>query len=790
MKKRTVTIVASVILVSFSLFFLVGAGVVNFALGSIDFNADERLFEGARGGNLTRFYANASLDTGQYTPTEMETMTMDSSVKAFYPLSEISLYLKDGFVAVEDKDFYSHEGVNFRRTALAVFNHIFKLKNSFGASTITQQVIKNISGDNEQTARRKLLEMLRAMRIEDNHTKEEILELYLNIVPLGENVVGVGAGALHYFGKEPSELSSDEAAILIGITNAPTLYNPHSNPERCVEKRNTVLGEMKREGVITENEYTEAINRPLSVLPREETGGGVYSWFAETVIKDMSKDYAEAYGVSEQAARFILLTSGYEVYTTQRIELQRVLDGYFSDASNFPRECEDGLDFSMVISDSLSGELLAIVGSVGEKSENLIINHALEPHTPASTLKPLALYAPLIDRGVINWATVFDDVPLEFIDGARAYPVNSPNVYNGLTTVRDAIRTSKNTVAMRLYNILGAESIYTSLRDDFGFSLVRNRYDSRGGKITDLAPAPLALGQLTYGVGLRSLTEAYTVFPSNGIKNKGRSYLKVVDSNGYAVLENTEEAHRVFKPETAKIMNQLLMGVVDSGTAATITLGDTVDTAGKTGTSGGNLDKLFIGYTPYLTAGIRCSYNDSKTSVGAVAPSHLRIWDEVMVELHSLLIDGYGEPDRSFSVDGLIRSSYCADSGMLYSDKCSLDPRGNRLEYGYFTEDNKPRELCDVHVPIYYDTLTEGVAHEGCPREDLVVVSLLDIRERSFPIPVTVLDAEYVYRRVPRGTPLGDSYDTPYFSRTIPDGTYVGTGKRKKQFNHSCYLHD
>ena len=790
MKKRVIT-VAAVLIIILSLLVCIGITAFSaYARSNIDFEEDERLFEAAGKGTLTRFYANESLNPGEYAPVEIGAMTMGNSVKSFYSLDEISRYLRDGFIAVEDKEFYNHDGVNFRRTALALFNHIFKIKNSFGASTITQQVIKNISGDSEVTVRRKLSEIFRALRIEDKHTKEEILELYLNIVPLGENIVGVGAGARHYFGKEPSELLPEEAAVLIGLTNAPTLYNPHNNPDRCVEKRNVVLRSMHEDGVITDAEYEHAANAEISVLSREESENTVYSWFIETVINDVAADYAKIHGISAPAARVLLLASGYEIYTTQNIHVQQILDEHFGDYTNFRSEVNGGLDFSMTVTDSGSGDLLGIVGSGGEKKGNLLVNHATAPHTPASALKPLALYAPLIDEGRINWATVFDDVPLDFLDGERPYPANSPNEYSGLITVKDALRTSKNTVAMRLYNLLGAENIYSSLKNDFGFSLIRNDYNGKGNRITDLAPAPLALGQLSRGIGLRELTEAYTVFAANGVLNKGRSYIKVADSSGKTILENKPEAKRIYKKETAEIMNQLLMNVTDSGTAKSITLGSMVDTAGKTGTSGGNLEKLFVGYTPYFAAGIRCSYNDNKTPVGSVYPSHLAVWDAVMIKIHSLLVDEHSENIKSFSTDGLVYEPYCMDSGELFSSSCMLDPRGNRLEYGYFTKDNRPSELCRTHVEVMYDTLTEAVAHEGCPEENLILVSLLDIPNRSFPVQVVVTDAEYVYRRVSKGDKYGDSFDIPYFQYSLQDGEYVGRGSKKRQFNHYCYIHD
>ena len=232
MRKRVLIGVAVGILVTAILVFIGVIGVSAYIGRTVSFDEDERLFNAAKSGTMTKFYANGG-EYGEYLPVEISAITMDEKLKSYYSLTEISEYLSQGIVAVEDKEFYDHAGVNFRRTLMAAFNHIFKMGDSFGASTITQQVIKNISGDNEHTAKRKLSEIFRAMRIEESHTKDEILELYLNILPLGENVIGVGMGALHYFGKEPSELSPEEAAVLIALANAPSLYSPYNNPEKC-----------------------------------------------------------------------------------------------------------------------------------------------------------------------------------------------------------------------------------------------------------------------------------------------------------------------------------------------------------------------------------------------------------------------------------------------------------------------------------------------------------------------------------------------------------------------------
>ena len=759
--------------------------IVFYVYGGINFEADEKLFESAAGYHSTTFYVNEAEDGEKYEPVAIE--ISGTMRKIFYSYEEISPYLKNGFVAVEDKIFYKHKGINLKRTFLAAFNYVFKKEKRFGASTITQQVVKNISGDNQLSLRRKMEEIIRAIHIERKYTKEEILEVYLNVIPMSENIYGVGAASRAYFGKEPGDLSPEEAATLIGITNAPTAYNPFINPEACKRKRDIVLSVMHVDGVINDAQYEAALNSSLKVIDREDREDRIDSWFVETVIDDVTVDLAEKYGIALSTARMMLLGGGYKVYTTMNPDVQSTLEEYFEDTDNFPTEIGNGLNYAMVVTDSSTGNLVGIVGRVGKKIGNRLLNHATTPHIPGSTLKPIALYAPLIDDGKINWATVFDDVPVSFTENEgkyREYPHNSPNVYDGLTTVKDALRNSKNTIAVRLCNLRTPKKIFNSLKNDFGFDTLIERE----GNLTDIATAPMALGQLGRGVSLRKITEAYSSFSGDGVWREANSYICLLDHNGRVVIEKEQEEKRIFKSTTARIMNQLLMTVTEDGTAGKITLKEKINTAGKTGTSGGSKDKSFIGYTPYYTAGIWCGYDSSDKAITGLQKSHLEIWDEIMTEIHIDIIER--EDMAKFSLDGLYRLLYCMDSGMLYSDICIYDPRGSRQEYGYFTEDNAPIGVCDRHILCNYDSETKAIACLTCPEENIIKVSLINVSDRAFPKEITITDAEFVYRDIDGYTLRPVDYALPYFQYKIPDGEFVGKSKNKKQFNSNCYLHD
>lgn len=783
-KNRQIAIVAAIIF-SVATVAAIGFGIFVFTVYTgISFEADERMFDGARGFSSTTFYANAAEDGDEYIPIAID--IGGEMRKVFYSLDEISPYLKEGIVAVEDKKFYDHGGIDIKRTVLATANYIFGRDRIFGASTITQQVIKNISGDNKISVKRKLQEIIRAIHIERNYSKEEILEVYLNVIPMSENIYGVGAASKAYFGKEPSELSAQEAATLIGITNAPTAYNPHINPDACKRKRNIVLSVMRDDGIITAEEYEKISAQPLGVMNKQDIDDRVDSWFIETVIDDVVSDMVAAEGMSPSAARMTLLGGGYSVYTTMKPSVQKLLEDYFENISNFPREVENGLNYAMTVTDSQTGYLVGIIGRVGKKQGNRLLNHATVPHVPGSTLKPIALYAPLIDEGKINWSTVFDDVPVSFSEQNgeyREYPKNSPAVYDGLITVKDAICKSKNTVAVRLANIRTPKKIYNSLIKDFGFTTLVSNENGIG----DISIAPMALGQLTYGVSLRKMGEAYSAFVGDGEWKEACSYLYLTDYKGRVVIEKEQLRKQIYKETTAEIMNRLLMTVTASGTASKISLKNQINTAGKTGTSGGNRDKSFIGYTPYYTAGIWCGYDDSR-AIGSLAKSHIEIWDEVMSGLHKDIIAG--GVIREFSTAGISYLPYCKDSGKIYTDTCRFDPRGDRRDYGYFTDADAPREMCDRHVMCKFDSVTKSIACEKCPEENIVNVALISVGDRSFPKEITVTDAEYVYRDIDGYTKRPDDPSLPYFQYAIPDGVFVGKSKGKKQFNSNCSSHN
>ncbi len=740
MKFRIVKVIFVIISVLVFLLLLSIGALALYANNFVSFETDEALFAEAKEEKSISFYydANGEGELENYSPVLYEEVNLSDKRREWYSYGEFSRLLREGFLAIEDRGFFAHHGIDLKRTLAAAANYIFGDKGSFGGSTLTQQVIKNISGDNEKTVKRKLDEIIRAYHLEYTHSKEEIFELYLNIIPMSNNIYGIGLAAESFFGKEPSELDAAECATLIAVANAPSRYNPYKNYDLCIEKRNRVLYVMHEQGVIDYSTYAEAKKAPIVLKESRGFSDNAWSWFSETVISEVISDLMKERECSYEAARLLLYKNGAEIYTTVDPIIQSTLEEYFENPDNFPEEIKNSLEYSMVICDTETGKLRAVVGGVGKKKTNGTYNNAIILHTPGSVIKPLSLYLPLIDERRISWASVFDDVPVSFSKNANGeyveYPKNYPQRYDGLTTVADALRKSKNTVAVRLYNMLGAEKIYNYLRENFGFETLVYRENGKKGKITDLAPSPLALGQLSKGVSLRKLTEAYTVFGSEGIYREGCSYIAVFDSDGKIITRKERAEKEICAPESARLMTQLLSLVVDSGTAAKITLGDIYDTAGKTGTSGSDRDRLFVGYTPYYTAGIWCGYTDNSSAVGSHEKNHFTVWDEVMKLIHERKV-GYSEQEKHFSIDGLVYAPFCRDSGKLFTRECLYDARGDRLDFGYFIKGTEPKENCDRHLLLYENAFPF-----------ISKISLLKIDGRSFPKRIEVTDEKYAYR--------------------------------------------
>ena len=698
----------------------------------------------------------------------------------YCPISQMPENLKNAFIAIEDKRFYDHGGIDWIRTASAVRSYLTgENESKFGGSTITQQLVKNLTGDSEKTLSRKVGELMRAVKVEQKLSKNAILEQYLNVVNLAENCYGVKTAANAYFSKEPSELTLSECASIAAITNNPTKYDPIRHPENNRARRDLILNEMLLQGMISETDYNEAVACEVELsVNREAMTGRVNSWYADLAISDVIDALVKEKGYTEAEASRLVYCGGLKIYVAMNRELQEVVTEYYENIKNFPvHEGGEQAQSSIMIVDPANGDILAIAGATGKKNSNRIQNYATDTKRPSgSVIKPLAVYAPALERNLINYASVFDDVPQLFRANGAPWPRNSPDVYRGLTTVNAALTHSVNTVSVAILQRLGTQESYRFLRDKLGFtSLDREK---------DIGAAALALGQQHKGVTLREMLGGYTALANNGVYEGTRSYYKVLDSKGELLLTNERNERRVLGEDTASIMTMMLRRVVREGTGKAITLKERVDVAGKTGTSSNNCDKWFIGYTPELLCGVWYGYEYPK-SVADISGNHaLGIWDAVMQRA----IDAVGISSPQFkTAEGIVTARYCKDSGLLMSDACYHDPRGDRAEIGYFKKGTEPHTACQCHTLIDYCDCG-GIATENCPEEHCHKTALLRV-SRNFPRQIKVLDAPYSYGGTYVEKERELSKNEPYYANKYETKQNFGIGLDVIPYNHVCPAH-
>lgn len=749
---------------------------------------DMSMFEFSVFDSTTRFF---------YLSSDGEQIELEETLKGnrrilYEEYEKIPQNLVNAFVAIEDKRFFEHNGVDIGRTAKALINHIFNFEKRFGASTITQQLIKNVSGKNEITLKRKIQEILWAVDLEKNMTKEQILESYLNVINLSQSCYGVGAASDIYYSKDVSELTLSECATIAAITNSPTYYDPIKNPENNKIRRNLILDEMLEQNFINEAEYLEAYNSDIVLnVNSEAVSDNVNSWYIDMVVDDVIADLVKIYGYSEETAARLLYNGGLRIITAMDPVVQKTMEKYYKNIYNFKYSGEALAESAMIIIDPISGNVLGVVGAIGEKSGNRIQNYATDAKRPSgSTIKPLSVYAPALENGLINYATVYDDIPVEFYktsNGYKLWPQNANRVYNGLTNVNYALKNSLNTIAVKILYQIGLDNSFDFVKNKLSILSLIEGENTKSGYITDKAPAALGLGQMNYGITLRELSAAYSMFANKGETSKSRSYLSVTDSRGRELLKNDETHEYAISSANACIMTKMLQNVITTGTASSVTLDNIVNVAGKTGTTQNDCDKWFVAYTPYCLGGVWYGYEYPQPISKKQKNAYLEIWNDIMLDLHK----NYFIPQnglKTFALDkNIVKATYCKDSGKLMTNACYLDPRLNRAETGYFVKGTEPKSYCNCHEIVNYDFDGGGVACDTCELEGVEKIGLINVK-RSFPMQIYVTDAQYVCRHIPKEVPI--SVDgRAYFSEILEKNEYCGISEVPIQFNRGCNVH-
>lgn len=645
---------------------------------------------------------------------EITTLTGDEISKKV-TLSEMGK-LPDAFIAIEDKRFYEHGGIDIIRTANAILNYgisvITGQEASFGGSTITQQLVKITMNDDARGGwagiERKIREWSRAIQVENMLDKDEILERYLNRIYLGQSgsleVKGVESAANYYFSKKASELDIGEAAFLAGINHSPNSYDPFNeavdNSEEIKSRTKTVLYQMYDQGKITEEEYNSAVEEVDNGLTftkgSASNGNNTLSYHAAAAINQVASEMSEREDISYSEAREMLINSGYTLYTTVNVDIQGPAEDAYKSGNYDRTRTVDGVQVkvqsAIVIIEPSTGYVVAGVGGLGEGLDTLGINRMTTERSAGSAFKPLVNIAPALENGTIVASTLFDDSPTDFPDVSGKYsPKDDSNRSEGIMTIREAITKSKNIPEVKLLQLQGIDNAV-----DFLAKIGITVDDSYKG-------LSLALGTQT--VTPLEMAAGYAMIANGGVYITPTFYTKLVDQNGNTVIEANQEKTRVMSEGNAYILTTILTGPIKgSGGTATAyrnTLGN-MAVAGKTSTSSSANDRWFCGFTPYYATACWYGYDNNEASVGG-SNMAAKIWFDVNKVIHqNLEVKDFTEPDN------IVTAKICLDSGKKATDKC----KNTYTEI--FVNGTVPAD-CDGHTTVTICKETNKVATEFCP---------------------------------------------------------------------------
>lgn len=661
---------------------IIGCVLATVVLGMVD-SADDIDLDALELSYTTIIYTKNS-DTGIY---EEDTKLYGENGKLIWvDYDQMPSYLIDAAVSVEDKRFWQHQGVDFTRTIYATI--MFLTGNTDGGgSTITQQLIKNATGKDEVRIDRKVKEIFNALALEKKYSKQQIIEAYLNIITFGYNTYGVQAAANMYFDKDVSELSLEECAALVAITNNPSIYEPFGHEENNSGRRDYIYKCMYESGYITEEQYQGLKGKAISTSKGQASNADknkYQSWFIDYVIDDLIQGFMDEYGWDYATAEKELYSGGYRVYATVDNRIQGVVEDYYENPDNFPQMNNKTQPDSAFVILNYDGEIVAIVGGKGEKTGSRLYNIASDGKRHiGSTIKPISSYALAIENDLITFSTVITDEPVykagEVYDSTlfeSDWPVNYYAGYVGDVTVEYAVQRSVNTIPVKLVTLLTPRAVFDFMTQKLHITSLVDY-----GEVNDVAVAPMALGSLTVGISPLELAGAYQMIGNGGLYIKPHSYTEVLDSEGEVVLKADTAPERVISAETSTILNKLCQGVVNgaNGTGRLAAISG-VTIAGKTGSSTDNTDLWFVGMTPKYLGVVWLGYAESMQTIHYNTYPTPIIWKGVMKGV----LAGT-DTSGSFPVStNVVSATYCKKSGDLASSSCT------DLGTGWYKKDNMP----------------------------------------------------------------------------------------------------
>ncbi|MBC7075445.1 MAG: penicillin-binding protein 1A [Syntrophomonadaceae bacterium] len=616
-------------------------------------------------------------------------------------LDKVPQDLINAVIATEDKEFYKHHGVNLKAIIRAVVYNIQSGDlTAQGASTITQQLARNAFLSLDKRWERKIKEIILAFKLEANYSKDEILTMYLNMIPFGSGAYGVQAAANTYFGKDAGDLNLAECALIAGLPQSPNYYNPFQHYDRAKVRQRIVLNNMVECGFIDQETADNAYETPL-VFKKTHDIEAKYGYFIDAVIEEALAILKEkGYKEPDNA----IYRDGLRIYTTMDAKLQQHAETVYASSDNFPNQSKNGeqIQSAMVVISHSNGEVKAVMG--GRKYEyKRGFNRATDAYRqPGSAIKPLTVYGPALENGFMPFY-VLDDSPISYKIGNQIWnPQNYDHKYRGLITMRTAVQWSINTYAVQMLNIIGIRSGY-----DFGKALGLELIDTPG--TNDLGLAPLSLGGLTRGATPLQMAAAYGAFGNGGIYIRPHFIRKIVDADGVEIYEHSPEYHRVMTEETAWLMNSLLQTVCTSGTGTNAKVPGVI-TAGKTGTSEEYKDSWFCGFTPGYSAAVWMGYDQEHTMYNVYGGGYpAKIFRSMMQKAHE---DNNLSP-KAMPPD-IIKIAVCSKSGKLPSEICPAE----QVISEYCLKQCVPSETCDVHQLVTICKESGKIATQYCPETE------------------------------------------------------------------------
>ncbi len=707
-KKGRAKKVFKILFFTFLALFIVGVGIVLGVLNSVIKETDQIDLSLLKNLKLTSTVLDSEgKQIGQMSSGENRLMI---------DYEELPQHLIDAVVAIEDERFWTHEGVDIRRTGAAVVTYVLNRGNSsFGGSTITQQLIKNVTNDRETSWKRKIREWYRAYSLEQELEKEEILEAYLNKIYFGEGANGIEVAAQTYFAKSAKDLNLAESACLAAAIQTPEGTNPYNSDEakeRLIARQKVVLNKMLEIEKITQQEYDEALNYELVFKKGKiAAASSVQPYFVDAVFEEVARDLAEAKGITYDAAFDMVASSGYVIYSTMDSKVQAAIDKQATNTKYFYKD-KNGkmMQCAAIVIDNKTGNVVGMLGGVGEK-KGLDYNRAVDAKLqPGSTFKPIAAYGPAFELGVSYPGMGIDDVPIN-INGYK--PTNWYGYYYGYVTARQAINQSMNVPAVKTLQSVGL---------DYAFQFAQMM------GITTLTSAnknlSMALGSAN--VKVIDMAAAYATMANGGVYTEPKLYTKVLDSEGREILTTVDKkVTRAMEASTAYMLTDCLRTVVNSGTGTYAKFSSTIQIAGKTGNTNDDKDQWFAGYTPYYTMVVWNGYDSpkkigSRKNLGTYPYTATVVFTNVMKTIHKdLKKASFKKPSD------IVNATICTVSGLVATDACKADTR-KVVKSEIFASGKVPTDKCTVHKLVEVCSVSGDLPTDYCHMyEDLKEISVI-----------------------------------------------------------------